>query len=94
MIDTTAERAFLAALEGGCQVPIGALAMTSNGRHVLHGFIGDVTGKRIVRGEIALDVAQPELSGIRLANEFRGRGASDILESLRRAEHLPSPQPE
>jgi hydroxymethylbilane synthase len=94
MIDTTAERAFLAALEGGCQVPIGALAMTSGGRHVLHGFIGDVTGKRIVRGEIALDVAQPELSGIRLANEFRGRGASDILESLRRAEHLPSPQPE
>jgi hydroxymethylbilane synthase len=94
MIDTTAERAFLAALEGGCQVPIGALAMTSGGRHVLHGFIGDVTGKRLVRGEIALDVAQPELSGIRLANDFRGRGASDILESLRRAEHLPSPQPE
>lgn len=94
MIDTTAERAFLAALEGGCQVPIGALAMTSGGARVLHGFIGDVTGKRIVRGEIALDVTQPELSGIRLANDFRHRGASDILESLRRAEHLPSPQPE
>ena len=94
MIDTTAERAFLAALEGGCQVPIGALAMTSGGARVLHGFIGDVTGKRVVRGEIALDVTQPELSGIRLANDFRHRGASDILESLRRAEHLPSPQPE
>jgi len=94
MIDTTAERAFLAALEGGCQVPIGALAMSSGGARVLHGFIGDVAGKRIVRGEIALDVAEPELSGIRLANDFRHRGASDILESLRRAEHLPSPQPE
>jgi len=94
MIDTTAERAFLAALEGGCQVPIGALAMSSGDARVLHGFIGDVAGKRIVRGEIALDVAEPELSGIRLANDFRHRGASDILESLRRAEHLPSPQPE
>ena len=94
MIDTTAERAFLAALEGGCQVPIGALAIRSGGVRVLHGFIGDVSGKRIVRGELALDVAQPELTGIRLANEFRGRGASDILESLRRAEYLPSPQPE
>lgn len=94
MVDTTAERAFLAALEGGCQVPIGALAIRSGDARVLHGFIGDVTGKRIVRGEIALDVAEPELSGIRLANEFRGRGASDILESLRRAEHVPSPQPE
>lgn len=94
MVDTTAERAFLAALEGGCQVPIGALAIRSGDARVLHGFIGDVTGKRIVRGEIALDAAQPELSGVRLANEFRGRGASDILESLRRAEHVPSPQPE
>jgi hydroxymethylbilane synthase len=94
MIDTTAERAFLAALEGGCQVPIGALAIRSGSVRVLHGFIGDVSGKRIVRGELALDVAQPELTGIRLANEFRGRGASDILESLRRAEYLPSPQPE
>jgi hydroxymethylbilane synthase len=94
MIDTTAERAFLAALEGGCQVPIGALAIRSGGTHVLHGFIGDVSGKRMVRGELALDVAQPQLTGIRLANEFRGRGASDILESLRRAEYLPSPQPE
>jgi len=94
MIDTTAERAFLAALEGGCQVPIGALAIRSDGVRVLHGFIGDVSGKRIVRGALALDVTQPELTGIRLANEFRGRGASDILESLRRAEHVPSPQPE
>ena len=29
-----------------------------------------------------------------LANELRSRGASDILEGLRRAEHVPSPQPE
>jgi hydroxymethylbilane synthase len=94
MVDTTAERAFLAALEGGCQVPIGALAMESDNKRVLHGFIGDVTGKHIVRGEIELDVAQPELSGIRLANDFRHRGASEILASLRRADHLPSPQPE
>jgi hydroxymethylbilane synthase len=94
MIDTTAERSFLAALEGGCQVPIGALAMVSNTARVLYGFIGDVTGKHVVRGEIALDPAQPQLSGIRLANDLRHRGASEILESLRRAEHLPAPQPE
>lgn len=94
MVSTTAERAFLAALEGGCQVPIGALAMVGASGPVLHGFIGDVKGTRIVRGEIALDVDQPELSGVRLANELRHRGASEILDSLRRADHLPSPQPE
>jgi hydroxymethylbilane synthase len=90
-----AERAFLAALEGGCQVPIGALAIpASEGGGVLHGMIADIRGTRVVRGEIILDPNDPELSGIRLANQLRGEGASEILEGLRRAEHLPSPQPE
>ena len=90
-----AERAFLAALEGGCQVPIGALALpTAEGGGVLHGFIADIRGSRVVRGQIVLDPNDPELSGIRLANQLRGEGATEILEGLRRAEHLPSPQPE
>ena len=94
MTDATAERAFLAALEGGCQVPIGALVTSSAQGRVLHGMIADVRGERIVRGELALDVAQPELTGVRLANELRHRGATEILASLRTAEHLPAPQPE
>jgi hydroxymethylbilane synthase len=94
MIDVNAERAFLAALEGGCQVPIGALTIRVGERRTLYGFIGDVSGKRIVRGELALDPERPELTGVRLANELRHRGASEILEGLRRAEHVPSPQPE
>jgi hydroxymethylbilane synthase len=90
-----AERAFLAALEGGCQVPIGAVALpTPDGGGVLHGMIASIDGTRIVRGSIALDPNDPALSGIRLANQLRGEGASEILEGLRRAEHLPSPQPE
>ena len=94
MTDTTAERAFLAALEGGCQVPIGALVTSSAEGRVLHGMIADVKCERIVRGELALDVGEPELTGIRLANELRHRGATEILASLRTAEHLPAPQPE
>ena len=42
MIDTTAERAFLAALEGGCQVPIGAAVLRAASAATLHGFIADV----------------------------------------------------
>ena len=89
-----AERAFLAALEGGCQVPIGALAKEQEGRVTLFGMIGDVEGRRIVRGEHPVDEKNPELSGIRLANELRSRGATEILEGLRRAEQVPAPQPE
>ena len=90
----SAERAFLAALEGGCQVPIGALALETSGAPMLHGMIADIQGTRVVRGSIALDLDDPQLSGIRLANQLRGEGASEILESLRRATHVPSPQPE
>jgi hydroxymethylbilane synthase len=92
--DTNAERAFLAALEGGCQVPIGALVVDSAGDRVLHGFIGDVRGKHTLRSSLPLDDRNPELTGVRLANELRHQGASDILESLRRADKIPSPQPE
>jgi len=91
-----AERAFLAALEGGCQVPIGALAISGSngGADTLHGFIGDIHGRQVVRGAHVLDMVNPELTGIRLANELRGAGASEILAGLRRMEEVPAPQPE
>jgi hypothetical protein len=66
----------------------------AEGGGVLHGMIASIDGARVVRGSIALDPDDPALSGIRLANELRGAGATEILEGLRRAEHLPSPQPE
>jgi hydroxymethylbilane synthase len=94
MIAVQAERAFLQALEGGCQVPIGALAVASDDGVTLHGMIASIDGGTVVRGSITLDAASPELSGVRLANLLRGEGASEILEGLRRANHLPSPQPE
>jgi hydroxymethylbilane synthase len=95
MLAIAAERAFLGALEGGCQVPIGALATTNPDRSgVLHGMIASIDGRRVVRGSIELDHADPALSGIRLANRLRGEGATEILEGLRRAERVPSPQPE
>jgi hydroxymethylbilane synthase len=95
MLAVTAERAFLAALEGGCQVPIGALVVLSEGgQGMLHGMIASIDGQRVVRDSIALDAADPALTGVRLANRLRSEGASEILEGLRRADRLPSPQPE
>ena len=94
MTDVRAERAFLGALEGGCQVPIGALVIEHNGSRTLHGFIAGLRGERVVRGRIPLDDADPELCGVRLANQLRGEGASEILEELRRTQRVPSPQPE
>ncbi len=93
-IATRAERAFLAALEGGCQVPIGALAMVRAAHPMLHGFISDVGGRRVVRASHPLDVTDPESSGIRLASELRDQGATEILDELRRMGNVRAPQPE
>ncbi|MGI9139966.1 MAG: hydroxymethylbilane synthase [Gemmatimonadaceae bacterium] len=96
-VAVTAERAFLAALEGGCQVPIGALVMSSpegDGSYVLHGLISDMAGRNVVRGSRALDVAAPERTGQELAADVRARGGSSILVELRAAAQITPPQPE
>jgi len=93
--DASAERAFLAGLEGGCQVPIGAMVVVAVGEsRTLHGFVADVDGKTILRGARLLDPAQPEETGAALARELLARGAGKLLQDLRSASGLPSPQPE
>ena len=89
------ERAFLAALEGGCQVPIGALAIRSDdGTVTLHGFVSDIGGRDPVRGSVNVDVSSPEVSGRVLAADLRTRGATSLLMELRNSPQLISPQPE
>jgi hydroxymethylbilane synthase len=93
-IATRAERAFLAALEGGCQVPIGAIVSDARGTPTLYGMLADITGKHIVRGSLVLDPASPETTGERLAAEIRSRGGASLLAELRQLTDLPAPQPE
>jgi len=93
-IATRAERAFLAALDGGCQVPIGALVIESGGRHTLYGMLADLSGKHIVRGSREVDLDSPESTGEALAAEIRARGGSSLLVELRQLTKLPAPQPE
>ena len=91
---TRAERAFLAALDGGCQVPIGALVSDAGGTPTLYGMLADLSGKRIVRGSRVLDARSPEATGEALAAEIRSRGGSSLLVELRQLSKLPAPQPE
>jgi len=93
-IATRAERAFLTALDGGCQVPIGALVSDTGGTPTLYGMLADLSGKHIVRGSRVLDARSPESSGEALAAEIRSRGGSSLLVELRQISKLPAPQPE
>jgi hydroxymethylbilane synthase len=93
-VATRAERAFLAALEGGCQVPIGALVTDSDDGPTLYGMLSDLTGKHIVRGSRPLDARDPERTGQALAAEIRSRGGNSLLVELRQSSGVPAPQPE
>jgi hydroxymethylbilane synthase len=82
---TTAERAFLRALEGGCQVPIGALAEVDDGRLTLRGLVADLDGARILREEESGSVDDADRIGRRLAERLTALGASEILGRIRGA---------
>ena len=72
-----AERAFLAALGGGCNVPLGAHAFTVDGRLDLVGFVAEDGGPGFVRGERRGE--GPEDLGRALADDLLSRGARALL---------------
>lgn len=93
-IATRAERAFLAALDGGCQVPIGALCEQRAGHWSLHGLIADEAGSCVLRDECVVDPSRPEVAGEQLAAGLRARGGGELLARMRMAHVVPPPQPE
>jgi hydroxymethylbilane synthase len=80
----TAERALLAALEGGCQVPIGAATMHEPKYGLmLHGIIAAIDGSSVVRGGLPINADDPAASGRELARQLHAAGGADILAELR-----------
>src|SRR6266542_3846852 len=59
----TAERSFLAHLQGGCQVPIAAWASVEGGKILLRGVISAVDGGTLLRGERWGTLEAPERLG-------------------------------
>jgi hydroxymethylbilane synthase len=90
---TTAERAFLARLEGGCQIPIGALAVLQGEELYLRGLVASLDGSTIVRGELTGAASDAFELGETLAAQLIGRGADAVLRSVRGADPEDVPQP-
>jgi hydroxymethylbilane synthase len=80
---TTAERALLRALEGGCQIPIGALGLVDEGQVYLAGLVADTDGSRILRVHQVGDVKNAAAVGRAAADELLAKGAGEILASVR-----------
>jgi len=80
-LETTAERALLRKIEGGCQVPLGAIARVEGDRLRLFSQVCALDGSRQVKAEgtCAFDLAEAAALGQRLAEDLLSRGAAGII---------------
>lgn len=78
-----AERAFLRTLEGGCQVPIGALATVEGEAMIIQGMVASLDGRRVLRDFVSAATSAPEAAGRELARKLLARGAGTILEEVK-----------
>jgi hydroxymethylbilane synthase len=77
-----AERALLKELEGGCQVPIGALAEVKVNGLYMDAMVGSLDGSITYRKKIRGSKLQPEKLGKSLARDLRKAGAKIILDDI------------
>ncbi len=80
---TFAERAVMARLEGGCQVPMAAFAEERGGVLHLRGLVASLDGERIVEADEQGDPADADRLGEIVAGRILERGGAEILAEIR-----------
>lgn len=86
-IRASAERSFLATLEGGCQVPLGAYCEIKDGKLKITGYISDLEGREFYKDSMEEDLGTNPLKtakriGRKLAEKLLDAGGKKILECL------------
>lgn len=83
---TTAERALLKRIEGGCQIPLGALAQIEGGMLRLYAAVCALDGSMMFSTEettAAVDRVGAALLGVKVAEQLLAQGAGSIIEQQR-----------
>ncbi len=77
-----AERSMNAALQGGCQVPIGGHATLAGEQLQLRGVVGAPDGSKLIHGRTEGSVHDAAALGAALAAELLEKGAGEILRQV------------
>lgn len=83
LAEVRAERACLATLEGGCQVPLGALARLNGGELELTACVCTPDGEKVLRTTERGIADEAESLGIQAAEALIANGAAAIIASVR-----------
>lgn len=78
----TAERALLAKLEGGCHVPIGAIAEMNGDSIKMRAVVASLDGKEVLRTETFGGPAEARDIGVQAAKQLLDMGADRILKEV------------
>ena len=78
-----AERAFLAHLEGGCQVPLGCYSRVENGTLNMSGFVASIDGKQYIREDVSGEMTNGADLGVQMAEKMLEKGAKEILDQIK-----------
>ena len=89
-----AERAVLAALNGGCQLPLGAYCAVTEDRCEMKGVVLSLDGREAVYAQLPVDLDQPAESGRALATVLLDQGAREILRAIRKGHTVPVDAPQ
>lgn len=85
----TAERAVLATLEGGCQVPIAAYGTVSGEQLELTALVSDVHGRTLLKQSRICHVDAARATGVELAKSLLAEGAAEILNEVYGSQTFP-----
>jgi len=78
-----AERCVLAAMHGGCSIPLGVYARLEAGNIILNAVISDVDGKNLIRRSAVAPIDDAIDCAGRLAEELLDAGGKKILDKIR-----------
>jgi hydroxymethylbilane synthase len=78
----TAERALVAALGGGCQLPLGAIAIPDGQQLDMQAVVTSLDGRQRIQLRLRGPVREPADLGRRLAGELAAAGATALLEAI------------
>jgi hydroxymethylbilane synthase len=81
-VAVTAERAFLARLEGGCLIPVAALGRLEDDTLHLEALISDLEGRRVIQDRLVGPPEEADSMGRRLAELLLARGGGKILQEI------------
>lgn len=80
LMEITIERAFVGALEGGCQVPIGVNAEVIDDNIKINAVVGLPDGSKFIKKSIIINKDEFKIAGKNLADEFIKEGAKELLK--------------